>query len=190
MVTLANILGVGMLIPQARRIIQRRSLSGVSGAWIGAGIAINSGWLIYGLSAGVVGLVPVSLGSLVLYLWIFRLANSISRPVARETAFTSAGLLLLLGVAGVLAGLATFGLVLSACYTVQFAPAAREAILSRDLDSVAPATWTMAIAEALLWAGYGIAIGDLPVTLGGIGATAMSGVVLFRIQRSIRRIAL
>ena len=186
-VALANVLGVGMLIPQALRIIGTRSLKGVSGAWIGAGIAINTGWFIYGLAVGVVGLLPVSAGSLVLYVWIFTLASSISRGTAREAAMTAGAILSLLTLVLGVGDVATFGLVLSACYTVQFAPAAREALQSRDVDSISPSTWIMATTEALLWAGYGIAIADLPVALGGIGATFMSAIVLGQLKRAPRR---
>ena len=69
-VVLATILGVGMLVPQARDLARNRDFRGVSAGWIGGGLAINSGWLVYALAAGLPGLLPVSLGALVLYGWM------------------------------------------------------------------------------------------------------------------------
>ena len=44
LVVVANILGVGMILPQVWRL-GRGSAGGVSGAWIGVGIGLNGWWL-------------------------------------------------------------------------------------------------------------------------------------------------
>lgn len=175
---LANILGVGMLLPQARRIARTRSSEGVSGAWVGAGLGINLGWLVYGVTANVWGLLPVSAGSFAMYVWILYLLAPVAQQSTREALHIALALTALLTLAFTLTGTSGLGFTLSACYTVQFAPAAWAAVRQPNLDGVSPATWIMAAIEAILWAIYGIAINDLPVTLGGVGATLMSTIIL------------
>ncbi len=180
-VALANVFGVGMLVPQALRLARRRCVSGVSPTWIGVGVAINAGWLIYAAQREVYGLIPVSLGSLVLYLVM---ANAMYR--IDQATFTRAVIAALV-VSNVLAwsmavdGVGTLGLALAGLYTVQFAPASVSAVRTSDLDGVAPSTWVMAFVEAVIWAGYGAAISDVAVLLGGAGASVMSAVVLVRL---------
>lgn len=186
-VGLANVLGVGMLLPQARLIAKTRSSNGVSGAWIGAGVSINLGWFVYGMSAGVWGLLPVSGGSLVLYFWMLYLLTPVNPAAAREAVQILAGLVGILGVAVTLTGTPGLGFTLSALYTVQFGPAAWAAVRQPDLRGVSTSTWIMAIIEAILWAIYGSAIGDLPVALGGVGASFMSAVILVCLFTKQRR---
>ena len=64
----ANVTGMGMVLPQARRLYVRRQTDGVSAAWLGLGFAVNGWWVAYAVNASLWGLIPVSVGSGVLYL--------------------------------------------------------------------------------------------------------------------------
>jgi uncharacterized protein with PQ loop repeat len=177
----ANVLGVGMLVPQAWRSLTTRNLDGVSAAWIGTGLAINIGWTAYGLAAGVAGLLPVSLGSLALYGAIAATARMAAPHFLGRMLRTGLVVLATLTAAALLGRTDGLGLALAALYTVQFAPAALAALTSTSLDGVAPSTWFMSLTEAALWCVYGVAIGDLALILGGAGAGVTSAVVCCRV---------
>ncbi len=180
-VALANVLGVGMLVPQARRLARQRCLAGVSPTWIGVGVAINAGWVLYALQRDVYGLLPVSFGSLVLYLVMAHAMRAIDASTLTTASLAALVVSNLLAWSMAIDGAGALGLTLAGLYTVQFAPAALSAVRSKDLAGVAPSTWVMAFVEAILWAGYGAAIADVAVFLGGAGASVMSLIVLLRL---------
>jgi uncharacterized protein with PQ loop repeat len=177
---LANVLGVGMLVPQAQRTWRTGTLDGVSATWIGGGVAINAGWLVYAVRQEVWGVLPVSAGSLILYAAIAAVARRIDPRGFERMLIAALAIASLLGWTTFRGGVEALGLGLAALYTVQFAPAALTAVTSRSLDGVAPSTWIMALIEAAIWWAYGAIISDAAVMLGGIGATAMSAVVVLR----------
>lgn len=63
----ANALGVGMIVPQAVRLNRLRVIDGLSGSWVGVGLAMNLWWLSYAVQGRLWGLVPVSVGGAALY---------------------------------------------------------------------------------------------------------------------------
>ncbi len=178
LVTAANILGVGMVVPQVRRIRKTKQADGVSTEWIGASLGINVGWTVYAIVAEAWGLLPVSAGAAALYaLMIFCLARIDPAQLRRSfTAFV--GVLVVLVVASTAGQTGGLGLALALLYTVQFAPAAISAHKADDIDGVSPTTWWMALFEASIWTIYGAAIGDTAVLVGGAGASVMSLIVL------------
>lgn len=177
----ANILGVGMLVPQTARILRRRDLDGVSAEWIGMGLAVNIGWLVYAYLAGVWGLVGVSAGALVLYAAMAIGTRNVD-PTQSGRAITTALIILnVLGWATAVGRAETLGLTLAALFTVQFAPAAWSAWTSATLTGISATTWVLALGETVIWIVYGTAIGDAALLLGGIGATTMASLVLVRL---------
>ena len=182
-VVLANILGVGMLIPQTARILRRGDLDGVSPEWIGMGVAVNVGWLIYAWVAGVWGIFGVSVGGLTLYLAMAAKTRRLDPGHFSRSATTALVVLNVLGWAAAVGQVTALGLTLAALFTVQFAPAARSAWASPTVSGISATTWILALGEAGIWAGYGIAIGDMALLLGGSGASMMSGLVLLRLAR-------
>ncbi len=182
-VLLANVLGVGMLIPQTVRIVRRGDLAGVSPEWIGMGLGVNAGWLIYAWTSGVWGIFGVSVGGLALYLAMAAGTRRLD-PAHFSRASTTALLVLnVLGWAAAVGQVTALGLTLAALFTVQFAPAAWSAWTSPTVSGISTTTWVLALGEAVIWAGYGIAIGDRPLLLGGAGASVMASLVLLRIWR-------
>lgn len=177
-VVLATILGVGMLVPQARDLARNRDFRGVSAGWIGGGLAINSGWLVYALAAGLPGLLPVSLGALVLYGWMSATLVSAAPELVQPALRGVAVIVGVCIVAGLVGGLAAFGLTIALTYSAQFTPAAWSAVSSADLSGVSMSTWAMALIEAVTWAVYGWYLGDTALTIGGAGASVMSSIVV------------
>ncbi len=177
----ANILGVGMLIPQATRIVRERVLDGVSAEWIGTGLAVNAGWLVYALTAEVWGLLGVSGGALALYAAMAVAARRLDASHFDRTRTTALVILNVLGWAAAVGQVNALGLTLAGLFTVQFAPAVWSAWVSPTLSGISPTTWILALGEAVIWVAYGAAINDRALLLGGFGAAAMSGLVLLRL---------
>ncbi len=180
----ANVFGVGMLVPQARRLARTKRVAGVSPRWIGLGVGINTGWLAYGFLADLPGLLPVSAGALALYGWMLITLAQIPNGGTAEAVATAVALLVLLAAIALTAGIPAMGVIgLGFLYTVQFVPAARESFTSIDLSGIAPTTWAMALIEAAIWAFYGVSTSDVGLLIGGIGASVMSSIVLFNVYR-------
>ena len=188
-VGIATLLGVGMLIPQTLSMMRTKDFRGVSAAWIGGGIAINSGWLVYALWVGLLGLIPVSIGSLVLYL---AMAVMFSRHGRSEfpRVLVSFGLVTALFIIAALVGggVGAFGFTIALTYSAQFGPAAWSALFSSDVSGISAITWIMALIEAIIWAAYGASLGDVALLFGGGGASIMSALVLVGVMRNSQRV--
>lgn len=182
LLVVANVMGAGMLVPQAVRVGRKRTIGGVSGVGVGVGLGLNSWWVAYGVQAEIWGIVPVSGVGLVLYAIIaWHLVE-----LAGSTGLRS----IVLGLAGpgmvplpflVIGGWEAAGLATGFSYGVQFAPAAITALRSPDVSGVSAATWAMAGTEAAIWLVYGLVAPDAALTIGGGGGLFMSMVILVRL---------
>ncbi len=178
----ANVFGVAMIVPQAMRIHRTRVVDGVSTTWVGLSLAINMWWLGYGLEGRLWGLVPVSLGALVVYGVVARQVRSVVGPqtsLPLVASFVGASLVPL--VALVVAGWPAVGLTLGLAYGLQFTPAALNVVRSATAAGVSPVTWIMAATEAAIWIVYGLAVADQALIIGGVGGTLMASIILARL---------
>ena len=182
MVFCATVLGSGMAFPQARKIFRTGRVEGVSAAWAGVSAALNTWWLIYGISEGVWAVVPVSALSLVLYLVIAVLIVRHAGP-SSLAAIVRGGFAL--GVVPVpfllLGGWQLAGTVVGLCYGLQLLPAVVEAYRASDLAGVAAGTWVIALVESGLWLTYGSIVADPALIAGGASGAAMSALILARL---------
>lgn len=176
--------GAGMLLPQVFRLRRRGTLDGVSAKWVGVGLAMNSWWLAYALATGLRDLIPLAAISILLYA---DLARSIVRLSGRGSTIKMAkGGLLLAWVPAVFmpaAGWAGAGLAIGLCYGIQFMPAAFEAWRADRLDGLSPATWVLALIEAVAWFTYGFLAEDTALVVGGGGGSVMAAIILLRFAR-------
>ena len=184
LVVVANVMGVGMIVPQVARIHRLRSADGVSGVWIGVGIAMNTWWTIYGVAESLPGILPVSVLAAALYLVMARqFISLVGRPGWRPLVVG----MLVVGVAPLpalaLGGFTAAGLVVGLAYGLQFFPAVVSAMRSRDCRGVSPLTWSMALVEAAIWVTYGLASDDRALLIGGSGGCLASGLILCRLAR-------
>lgn len=171
----ANVLGAAMAVPQARKMLRTRSSEGVSLTWAVVSATVNAGWGWYGLGVGDLGIVPVSVVSVLCYLVITALIvqqrGCRSELVTAATAATTvAGFAV---AAGWFGGWAAAGVALGALYGVQLSPAVVSVYRAADVSGVAVSTWVIALAEAALWGVYGSVRADV-----GLVALAVSGVVM------------
>lgn len=182
LVLIATIVGVGMTVPQVLRIQRTRDFDGVSGMWIGFGLAMNCWWTAYGYEAGLWSMIPVSVGAAVLYsAMIAQSLLFVGRSAARDLCLGAIGLGLIPVAALVLDGWETVGLVVGLFYAVQFCPAVVAAFRTQSPSGVSGWTWSMALVEALIWIVYAADQSDRALLIGGSGGTLMSVLILTRL---------
>ncbi|MCZ7627999.1 MAG: hypothetical protein M5U19_02385 [Microthrixaceae bacterium] len=139
MLVLANAMGIGMTVPQVVRLHRLRSADGVSGVWIGVGIAMNTWWIAYCLAESLWGILPVSTVAALLYtVMAGQYLGLVGRPGRRPLLSG----LLAVGLSPVpflvLGGWAVTGAVIGLAYALQFSPAAVTALRSDDLSGISP----------------------------------------------------
>ena len=184
-VVAANVLGGAMALPQALKLVRSRRVDGVSPVWAGISAAVNGWWVAYGLGAGDLGIVPVSVVSVTAYLAIAAyLVRFGPAPAARTTAVVAASALAVAAIPLLplaIGGWAAGGVALGALYGVQLSPAVVAVHRAPDVSGVSATTWALAFLEAALWGVYGFA--RLDVGLLSLAATgiAMSALVLVRL---------
>lgn len=179
LLVVANVMGVGMILPQVLRIRRDRCTEGVSGSWVGVGLTLNLWWLAYGIQTELWGLLPVSAGAFVLYAAIATQMVKLNPTSAYRQLlfgmFVLGGVPLPFLIAG---GWTLAGLAIGCSYGVQFLPAAVEAYRSPSVAGVSVSTWVMAWIEAAIWLLYGLDTTDPALLFGGSGGLAVSSFIL------------
>lgn len=179
---MANVFGVGMIVPQAVRIHRTRIADGVSATWIGISLALNLGWFLYGVHGRLWGLIPVSAGALLLYGIVAAKLISITGSLGLRRVTTGVlGASVAPASALMAAGWIGLGLTLGLAYGLQFTPAVVSALRATSTGGISAATWIMALAEAVIWAIYGVAVSDWALILGGLGGTVMASIIVGRL---------
>ncbi|MFT7474710.1 MAG: hypothetical protein ACI81L_001639 [Verrucomicrobiales bacterium] len=184
----ANVMGVGMVVPQVIRINRVQSVGGVSIAWIGVGIAMNGWWSAYAVASGLWGLLPVSIGAGGLYLIMTAQVLRLGGWHALRPLAVGAFLLGMVPLPFLLAGgMAAAGVAAGFSYGGQFMPAVAVSLRSTALSGLSPTTWTMAWIEAAIWVIYGTSVDDQALIIGGTGGAAASAIILIRLSSKRRR---
>lgn len=187
----ANLFGAAMAVPQVWKILRTGSSEGVSLSWAVLSATVNAGWGWYGLGVGDLGIVPVSLASVLSYLLIALLVarhrRQCSEIVRAMVAATSAACAVV--AAGWFAGWPAAGIVLGALYAVQLSPAVVSVYRAFDVSGVSVSTWVIAFVEAVLWGVYGLVRLDIGLMALAVSGIFMAGLVLARLAvRRPRRI--
>ena len=142
------------LLPQPIRLMRTGVPDGVSPMAV-MNIALTElAWLTYGLIEGLVPVWVVSLPALPLGLWTVVL---IRRQITRRDLLGSSVWLATIALGWATGALAV---VLAASVLVNYGPQVVTALRGHRLDGLAPATWWLALADAMLWGAYGLAVGD------------------------------
>jgi uncharacterized protein with PQ loop repeat len=185
LLVVANVLGAGMIVPQVLRLHRVRSADGLSGVWVGVGIAMNGWWTAYGLAESLWGILPVSSTAAVLYaVMAVQYLGLVGRPGTRPVAVGLGGIALVPLPFLLVGGWPAAGLVVGLTYAVQFVPAAVAAVRAADLSGISPTTWAMAWTEAVIWIVYGLARDDRALLVGGTGGALAATVILVEVVRS------
>lgn len=171
------------LLPQPVRLVRHQVDAGVSPLSAMNALIADLAWLAYGLWAGIPAVWIVSVLALLPEVWTVALLRRKTRPVELGIAALWAGAILLSAPLGLLAAALGVGVL------VTQGPQVLMALREDDLRGIAPATWRLALADAICWGAYGWAIGD-PALLGYFAVLSTSAViVLVRLRVTAGRAA-
>jgi uncharacterized protein with PQ loop repeat len=182
LIAVASLLGSGMAVPQARRLVRTRRVEGISAVWIGVSVAINGWWLTYGIVTGLWAIVPVSLVSLLVYVVMAVVfVSAVGRRSLPGLVLGSFGLgmaplpFLLAG------GWGLAGVAIGLSYGIQLLPAVVVACRTHELAGISPTTWLIAWVEALLWLAIGWRVADAALIIAGFLGVAMATTIVARL---------
>lgn len=181
--TLANIAIVAatlstitFLVPQIVKLVRTGDSAGVSSTWPALGLVTNVGWFTYVISQQLWTATLAPFATFVAYavtLWALgRTGKDLRSSFARGAAWTA-----LLVATTLIAGWTTLGVVLGLSYGVMLAPSIWTAYRTTNPSGIAPGTWWIGSAEAVLWGYFGLFHADRGIVtfgiVGVVGATLM-----------------
>jgi hypothetical protein len=166
------------LVPQPVRLWRGGVSHGVSCQSALDAVVSDVGWLSYGLIAGLPPVWVCAGLAVPLDLWTTWLLRRQVRPAT--LAFGAAWVAVMV-VAWWLGGAVGLGTVLGAGVVVNHAPQVWSALRGDQLGGIAPATWFIAIADAGLWGGYGLLVGDPALIAYGAILLTSAVIVLIRL---------
>lgn len=180
-----GLLVVVRLLPQPWHTWRTGAVHGVSGTALANNLVSDVGWTAYGLAAGLTPLWVAGAATVVVDVLTIALARS---AVGRRAVASGLAWAAVLALAWVGGGAVVFGTVLGVATVVNHAPQVATALRSSDLSGLHPATWWLSLADAGLWGGYGLLVGDLGVVAYGVVLGMAGSIVLGRIAWT-RRVA-
>ena len=163
------------LLPQPIRLWRTGQAAGVSAVAAANAVTSATAWLVYGLAEDLPVVWIVSLAALVPGVWSGGVLRREYDVAALAAAGSIAAAFALSGIAGVL------GVALALGVLVTAGPQVWRAVRESDLSGIAPATWCIAIADAVAWGSYGIVISDRAIQGYGVVLIASAVVVLCRV---------
>lgn len=179
-----GLLVVVRLLPQPWHTWRTGAVHGVSGTALVNNLVSDVGWTVYGLAAGLTPLWVAGAATVVVDLLTIALARAVVGRRALGVGATWAAVLVAAWVGG---GSVVFGTVLGLATVVNHGPQVVAALRSSDLSGLHPATWWLSLADAALWGGYGLLMGDAGVVAYGVVLGTAGAVVLTRIAWTRRR---
>jgi uncharacterized protein with PQ loop repeat len=169
------------LLPQPARLWRTGVSAGVSPVAAANAVTSASAWLAYGLSHGLLVVWAVSVAALVPGVWsVWLLRREFGRTEVLA-AGAVLGAFVISAIVGVLGAALSLGVLATA------GPQVWRAIRHSDLRGIAPATWLVAVADALLWGAYGVVIGDHALEGYGVVLFTSAAIVLGRVAWTGRR---
>ena len=178
---IGTVLFLARLVPQPWHTWRSGVAEGVSTQGLLNGFASDVGWLVYGLAAG---LPPLWVASLVAAPLTATTIVLLRHRVTRRELAVSSAWLGCMGLAWSVGGPAALGAVLGVAVVVNYAPQAVRAVRSPDLSGLHPATFWLSLADAALWGGYGVLVGDAALMAYALVLGVCGVVVLVRIAQT------
>jgi uncharacterized protein with PQ loop repeat len=163
------------LLPQPLKLHRTGDTAGVSVQSALNALVSDAGWLVHGLVTGLAPVWVAAIAALPLDVWmLWHLRGRIEVRHLSGAALWAAAL----AIGGAVWGRAGLGVVLGTSVVVNHAPQVWTALRSHSLSGLAPATWCFALADALLWGGYGWAERDPALIAYGLVLGAASVTIL------------
>jgi uncharacterized protein with PQ loop repeat len=171
------------LLPQIARVLRTGDTSGLSASWAAFGLVTNLSWIVY---LGRLGLWPAVMApALAVVTYGVMLLALIKRAAGREWVWATGGFITLLVIVGSWGGMHALGMLLVLTPVVQLTPAIVASYRERCPTGIAPATWALSAAEALLWGWYGWLVRDIALLGYGL-VTGLGSMLILRRWLSTR----
>lgn len=175
---LGSALFLARLVPQPVRLWRTGLTHGVSAHAVSNATVSDVGWLLYGVSVGLVPVWVCTALAIPLDIWT---AFLLRRHLTVRTLTMAAGWGVIMSAAWLVAGGAGLGVVLGGSVLVNNAPQVWAAVRGDRLDGIASATWFIGIADAGLWGSYGVVVRDPALMAYGAILMTSSLVILTRL---------
>lgn len=176
----ASVVFLIRLLPQPIRLARSGVAAGVSSAAALNACVSAAAWIAYGASQGLPVVWGVSVLALIPSTWQ---AVLLRRQVTRRDLAAVGGFVAALLVA---AALGVLGVALAGTVLVTTGPQVRRVLREHDLSGVAPATWWVAVVDAVTWGAYGWAVSDAALIGYFVALLAAAVIVLSRLAWTSR----
>lgn len=183
---LAACLALSQPVPQIVRLVRTRSVEGVSGPTTWLGLAINAGWMAFGIARGLLPVAVLSLAYVVGYAAIAVLLVRGGNRSGVGTALAAAAAMV--GTTAAL-GWTVLGTALALTVGVQFVPQVLLAWRGTDLTALAAGTYVVCGLDGIVWGGYGVLRAEMPLVLYGLVMSSVAVLVLVPKRRWTARAA-
>jgi len=177
---------IPQFLPQIRKLRATGDSAGVSPSWAALTSVNNAAWIAYFTMARYwTALVPSSSATLLagtLAVMLLRRRPPGARPSALIGAWA-----ITLAVAGVAAGRAGLGPLLTAAFLLQVTPSVWTAYRTVRPTGISSGTWLLILAELTCWLIFGLHVSDPRLITLGASGIIVSALMLARIHRTTRR---
>ena len=172
----ASVVFLVRLLPQPIRLARSGVAAGVSAAASLNAVVSALAWIAYGLLEGLPVVWGVSVLALIPCTWQ---AILVRRNVARRDLAAVGGFVVALLAAG---AMGVLGVALAGTVLVTTGPQVRRVLLEPDLSGIAPATWWVALVDAVAWGAYGWAVSDAALIGYFLALLCAAAIVLARLS--------
>ena len=171
----ASVVFLIRLLPQPIRLARSGVAAGVSSAAALNAVVSACAWIAYGLVQGLPVVWGVSVLALIPCTWqaVLLRRQVTRRDLAAVGAFV--------GALAVAAALGVLGVALAGTVLVTTGPQVRRVLRDHDLSGIAPATWWVAVVDAVTWGAYGWAVSDAALIGYFVALLAAAVIVLGRL---------
>ena len=176
---------VPQFLPQIRKLRATRDTAGVSASWAALTSVNNAAWMAYfTMSRYWTALIPSSSATLLagtLAVMLIRRRPPGPRPAALIAAWA-----IMLAVAGIAAGRAGLGTLLTAAFLLQVTPSLWTAYRTPRPTGISTGTWLLILGELSCWMVFGLHTSDPRLIILGTSGIIVSALMLARIHRTTR----
>ena len=176
---------VPQFLPQIRKLLTTRDTAGVSPSWAALTSVNNAAWLAYFIMSRYwTALIPSTSATLLagtLAVMLLRRRPPGARPPALIGAWA-----ITLAAAGVAAGRAGLGALLTAAFLLQVTPSVWTAYRTVRPTGISSGTWLLILGELTCWMIFGLHTADPRLITLGTSGIIVSTLMLARIYRVAR----
>ena len=176
---------VPQFLPQIRKLRATRDTVGVSPSWAALTSINNAAWLAYfTMSRYWTALIPSSSATLLagtLAVMLIRRRPPGPRPAALIAAWA-----IMLAAAGITAGRAGLGTLLTVAFLLQVTPSLWTAYRTARPTGISAGTWLLILGELACWMMFGLHTSDPRLITLGTSGIIVSALMLARICRTTR----